>query len=288
MVFCILLNWNGWQDTVACIQSLLEQTYSSLRIVVVDNASSDDSVARIKQAFPQIEVIDAGANLGFSGGCNIGIRAALAAGASFVWLLNNDTIAPPDTLEKLLASANSEGKIGITGTVLRYMDEPEKIQGWGGGSVMTSTGFVSHFVEPSIFGANTFLTFASVLIRAELLREIGLLDEGYFMYFEDADFCFRARRAGWKLAVAPGTAVLHKEGGSSAKGKNPGIDRISTASGLRFLSRYGTLPPVAMVLFLSSRFAKRLLSFNFAGIRAVSLGVADWWHNRTTVYRLEA
>src|SRR5438270_651032 len=87
-VSTIVLNWNGWRDTSVCISSLLRQTYTNQRVIVVDNGSTDDSVSRLRQEFPQVTLIENGANLGFSAGCNVGIRAALAGGAGFVWLLN--------------------------------------------------------------------------------------------------------------------------------------------------------------------------------------------------------
>ncbi len=274
-IFCIIVNWNGWRDTLACLQSLMAQDYPHLKVLVVDNASSDDSVSRIREAYPQVTLMESGANLGFSGGCNVGIRAALAMDADFVWLLNNDTVAPPDTLARLYAAAGDQ-KIGIVGTVLRFMHDPSLVQAWGGGKVLRWMGYTIHFTSPSNFGEDTFLTFASVLIRRELFLDIGLLDEGYFMYFDDSDFCFRARRAGWKLAIATDTAVLHKEGASADSKKSPRMDRISTASGLRFLRLHRSLPLLAMFLFLSSRFAERLLFADLSGLRAVWLGFTDW------------
>src|SRR5580698_3397724 len=92
LVCCVLVNWNGWQDTIDCLQSLALQDYQDLHVVVVDNSSTDDSVARIYESCPGIEVIEAAANQGFSAGCNLGIRRAFEINAKFVWLLNNDTV----------------------------------------------------------------------------------------------------------------------------------------------------------------------------------------------------
>jgi GT2 family glycosyltransferase len=286
-VCCVLLNWNGWKDTVTCLRSLIEQDYASLRILVVDNASSDDSVPRIHEAFPEIELIEAGKNLGFASGCNVGIQTTLAMNANFIWLLNNDTVAPPDTLSKLVA-ASSDRRIGIVGTVLRYMHDPSRVQAWGGGRVLRWMGYVSHFTSASEFDGNSFLTFASVLIRREVVLDIGLLDETYFMYFDDADYCFRAQDAGWKLGIAADTAVLHREGGSTDSNKAPLMERIVTASGLRFLQRHAAVPPIAMSLFLVTKIGKRLVRGDWKGIRAVGLGLADVWHGRITPLDFEA
>jgi GT2 family glycosyltransferase len=285
-ICCVLINWNGWRDTLPCLQSLAVQDYRALRVIVVDNASTDDSVSRIGAAFPDVELIEAGGNLGFAGGCNVGIRRAMAMGAVWIWLLNNDTVAPADTLSKLVAGAKGQ-RVGIVGTVLRFLHNPAQVQAWGGGKISPWIGYVRHFTAPEAFGEDTFLTFASVLIRRELLLDIGLLDESYFMYFDDSDFCFRTRRAGWTLAIAADTAVLHKEGGSVASRKNPLMERIITTSGLRFLRLHSSVPPVSMALFVLSKWVKRGLRRDIAGMKAVALGIGDWWCGRSTVFRAE-
>jgi GT2 family glycosyltransferase len=274
-VFGVVINWNGWKDTKACVESLLAQDYAELCIVVVDNASTDDSVERIRAAFPRIVLLTAEQNRGFAAGSNIGIRFALERGAEFVWLLNNDILAPPDTLRKLVSAA-ADPKVGIAGPVLNYLDRPDTIQAWGGGSIVPWMGYATQFDRPAELNGRSFLTFASVLLRRQMLEQVGLLDEGYFMYFEDSDFCFRAHSFGWKLRVAEDTAVLHKVGGSSVSKKNPRTDRIVTASGLRFLDRYGKPRSMAKVLFVLSRLARRAVAGNVSGIRAVWRGVGDW------------
>jgi GT2 family glycosyltransferase len=160
--------------------------------------------------------------------------------------------------------------------VLRYLDHPDQIQAWGGGSIVPWMGYARHFDAPAELDGRSFLTFASVLLRREMLEQVGLLDDGYFMYFEDSDLCFRARSAGWKLAIAADTAVLHKEGGSSLSKKSARLDRIVTASGLRFLHRHGRPRLVAKALFVLSRLAKRAVRGNVRGMRAVWRGVGDW------------
>lgn len=283
-VACVVINWNGWRDTVACVKSLVAQDYPELRILVVDNASTDDSVERIRAAFPEVSLLRAEENRGFAAGSNLGIRCALKHGAEFVWLLNNDTLAPWDTLKKLVDQA-ADPAVGIVGSVLQYLDRPGTIQAWGGGSVVPWMGYARHFHAPAELDDRSFLTFASVLFRREMLEQVGLLDEGYFMYFEDSDLCFRARSAGWKLAVAADTAVLHREGGSCQSKKNARLDRIVTASGLRFLDRYGSPRPVAKGLFVLSRLAKRAVRGNFSGVRAVWRGVGDWSREETVSFQ---
>lgn len=290
-VVTVVVNWNGWRHTVSCLESLVKQDYPAQQVVVVDNASSDDSVERICGAFPAIPVVIAERNRGFAAGSNLGIRYALERGAEFVWLLNNDTVCPPDTVRKLVKAA-ADPQVGVVGTVLRYFGEPARIQAWGGGSATRSMGFVRHFESPAELGESSFVTFASVLLRGEMLRSIGLLDEGYFMYFEDSDLCFRARAAGWRLAIAPETAVLHKEGASSGYGtgsrrKSARLDRIVTASGLRFLDRYGRPRWMAKPLFVLSRLGKRAVKGNVEGLRAVLRGVRDWRRREPMAFQEE-
>ena len=292
-VVCVLLNYNGAADTIECIRSLQMQTYPSLHITVVDNQSTDESVSQLRLAFPGLDVIESGANHGFAFGCNAGIRPALAGGADFVWLLNNDTIAPPDTLQQMVATAQSDAHIGITGTVLRYLHAPEQVQAFGGGSVSAYTGFSRHQQTAGAPGAASFITFASALIRREVFAEIGLLDDGYFMYFEDVDFNFRARAAGWKLAVAEHTAVLHKEGGSTGTStanqrRSERQDRIVTASGMRFLALHGRPRGWAPWVYAASRLAKRTLRADWVLVRAVLAGVRDWRAGTPRAFQAES
>ncbi|HEY5381480.1 MAG TPA: hypothetical protein VIJ65_04445, partial [Acidobacteriaceae bacterium] len=121
----------------------------------------------------------------------------------------------------------------------------------------------------------------------EMVETVDMLDEGYFMYFEDADLSFRARAAGWELAVATETGVLHKEGGSAGVKKSARVDRIVTASGMRFLGRYGRPRAVAQMLFVLSRLGKRAVHGNLAGMQAVLRGVGDWRRNEPMAFQEE-
>lgn len=280
LVCCVVLNWNGWQDTLECLRSLAGQRYAPLSVIVVDNGSTDKSVERIRAEWPGVELIEAEVNGGFAAGCNLGIRRALELGASFVWLLNNDTVVPPDTLNLLVAEAESDARNGITGSVLRYMHDPTRVQAWGGGEVMRWLGYTRHYTAPTEFTEDTFLTFASVLIRSEVFKQIGLMDDRYFMYYEDSDLCFRARTAGWRLTIARDTSILHKEGGSRNAGRSLATERIVTASGLHFLSLHAPVPWLAQILFFLSRIGKRALRLDFAAAGVVCTGAADWFDRR--------
>lgn len=279
IVACILVNWNNWRDTADCLTSLAAQTYPNLRVLVVDNASTNDSLAQLRAAHPWATYIAHTENAGFPRACNLGARHPLAADAHFLWFLNNDTVAPPDTTSQLVATALANPRAGVVGAVLRYAHNPARIQAWGGGQIDLWSAYNWHYLAPNAFGPRSYITFASAFIPRTCFDQLGGMFEGAFMYFEDADFCLRAQRAGWQLAVAPATAILHKEGASNTA-RSPRLERIVTISGLIFLSRHAPMPVMAQAIFLLSRFAKRLVRRDWPALRTLFQAVDDYHHNR--------
>lgn len=278
-VICVVVNWNGWQDTVACLQSLRQQEYGALEVIVVDNGSIDDSCRKIAKVHPWVTVIESKRNLGFPSGCNIGTRLALERGAEYVWLLNNDTISPPDTLKKLLHSALANSRAGAIGAVLYFMHDPAQVQAWGGGKINLWTSFVSHFTQPAKFCGNVYLTGACMLLPRRVCEEVGIFYEGFFMYCDDSDLGIRLRRAGYELAVAEDTAILHKEGASSPK-RSPLIDRFATTSGMRLLKRHAPLPAISISVFLLLRIANRIRRHEWQNLFAVCKGIEVYLKER--------
>ena len=283
-VFCVIVNWNGWQDTLVCLASLRAQDYPHLQVLVVDNGSTDGSVQRIGDAHPWVTLHETGKNLGFARGCNAGTRLAYQCGADLVWLLNNDTGAPPNTLSLLVRTALAHPEAGAIGSVLLYMRAPEKVQAWGGGTINLLTAYTAPFTAPASFTpANTFLTGASLLLPRRTLEQVGLFYEGFFMYCDDSDLCLRIHRAGLPLVVCAETAILHKEGGSSPK-RSPLIDQFATTSTLRLLERAAPIPLLSMVAYLALRLGNRLLRGRFANATAVAKGIAVFVTERHRVF----
>ena len=258
-VYIIVLNWNNCRDTLICLNSLEKLNYPNYRLLVVDNGSDDDSVVCIRGAYPNLELIETGRNLGFAGGNNVGIRYALERGADYVWLLNNDTKVDPRALTAMVEAAESDSRIGAVGSVLYYMDEPERMQAWGGGWVSLLSGVTGHYKGPVDHGKLDYITGASLLIRASTLREVGYLDERYFMYWEDVDLCFRIRRQGWKLAVADQSFVFHREGATKGKGLNSKRIGWMYEGAAIFLSKYAPTPLISLAIGMGGRFVKSLL-----------------------------
>jgi GT2 family glycosyltransferase len=215
LVYIVVLNWNGWHDTIPCIESLRQLSYPSYHIVVVDNASSDGSEERIRAACPDITVLQSGANLGFAGGNNVGIRYALEQGADYVWLLNNDAFALPDSLSPLVQRAESDPQIGFVGSKILYASQPDVVW-FAGGAILPRNARGAYISgvpnddrlppahEPG------YLAGTSLLARDAAIRHIGLVPECYFLYYEEVDWQYTGRRAGWKLMYEPASVVLHK------------------------------------------------------------------------------
>lgn len=273
-VTCVVLNWNSWQDTVACLAGLRDIGYGNATVVVVDNGSTNDSVERIRQAHPAVELICTGRNLGYAGGVNAGIRLALQRGAEFVWLLNNDAKPLPNALSALVGKALEQPDLGAVGSVLMYMSSQTEVQAWGGGRVNCWLGRSSHATSRKEDSWFDYLTGASLLLRCAALAKVGLFDDGFFLYWEDTDLSFRLRRQGWRLGVAAESVVLHKVGASS--GDRRRVDRHSTASGIRFLRKHARIPWISVPLFLASRFANRIVRGHFARTTDIIGGLRDY------------
>lgn len=280
-VCCVIVNWNGWRDTLECLASLRQQEYGALDVFVVDNGSTNDSVMRIREGFPEVRVIEAGKNLGFAGGANAGLREGLAGDAEFFWLLNNDTVCPPDTVRKLVRKAQAEPEVGLVGTVLYYAHDPQRVQAWGGGRLRPWIAHSSHFLAPAEFGRDCFVTFASALVRRAVLEEVGLLYEGYFMYYEDSDLCQRMQRTRWRLAVAEDTVVLHKEGASMGRHESPAQARMRTTAGIRFIRRNSGLPWLGVPVFVALRLGRRAATGEWRNLPAVLAGAWDYLSDPT-------
>jgi GT2 family glycosyltransferase len=273
-VHVIVLNWNGWRDTLECLASLEQLNYPHYRVIVVDNDSTDDSVSRIRQRFPMVELVETGKNLGFAGGCNAGIARSLAEGADYVWLLNNDTTVDPGALQALVDKGRSDSRIGGVGSAIYSAEVPERLEAWGGGRVNFWLGRSMHFVKPVGDETIQFITGASLLLSRTVIQALGVLDDAFFMYWEDADYCFRLREAGWRLAVSGQSKVWHK-GSSSVGIRSAKMDMYFNRSAARFFLKHAWMPKVPLWTGVSMRLAKRAVAGDWDRVRAVWAGVSD-------------
>ena len=254
-IYVILVNWNGWNDTIECLESLQSAAYMNLRIVVCDNGSVDDSLKEIRNwadyrgvqyaeynradaeaggllaADPDFVLIRNDENLGFAGGNNVGFRYALARGdADYCWLLNNDTVVEPDALCHLVARMQQQKTVGICGSTILLHHDHKRIQALGGGHYFPWIGLPWHYGRFSTWGESinpkraellmNYVEGASMLVSRQFLDEIGLLCEDYFLYFEEADWAQRAKGR-FMLGYAPRSIVYHKVGASIGTATNP-------------------------------------------------------------------
>lgn len=239
-VAVVVLNWNGWRDTVACLESLARLDFVDHRAIVVDNGSDDGSAERIRESHSGITVLETGANLGFAGGCNVGIRHALDRGAGFVWLLNNDTFVATEALTAMMDAMRRCDDVGIVGSVVRSVGGANAIEAWGGGTVNRFLGTTRRNTSSRRHRLD-YVTGTSMLIRRQVFEHMGLMDENFFFYLEDVDFCRRAAASGWKLAVADRATVLHKGGATVNEGtgaRSERADRLHVRSSGVFLGKH--------------------------------------------------
>jgi GT2 family glycosyltransferase len=213
-------------DTIDCITSLKRIEYSNYHILVVDNGSTDGSVVGIKAAFPDIRLLETHENLGFADGNNRGIKLALEDGADYVLLLNNDTEVDSNFLSELVKAAESSQGVGIVGSKIYYYSEPKQLW-FAGGRINFYTGDTHHIGERELdegkydrIGDTGYVSGCSMLIKRKVLEDIGTLDETFFLYYEDSDFCARARRHGYRIVYAPASVVWHKVSSTAGKVKD--------------------------------------------------------------------
>jgi GT2 family glycosyltransferase len=274
LVSILVLNWNGWRDTLECLASLDRlESAGEHHVLVIDNGSTDGSVQRLLASRPDLEVLATGENLGFGGGNNQGVRVALERGADFVWFLNNDTIVAPDALRALLEEAYRSEEIGLVGSrILREKGKLASVQAWGGGRLSLLTGRTTDFTQPVSADRIHFLTAASLLVKRAVLEETEGFDASrFFMYWEDVDLCVRARKLGWRFAVADDARVWHREGGSLGK-LSPTAATYYNASAVRFLRRHCPWWPIPSAVGVAARVGRRVLRGDRAGIFAVARG----------------
>jgi GT2 family glycosyltransferase len=239
-VFIIILNWNGKDDTLECLESVYKLDYPNFTVVVVDNGSTDGSPTAIREAFPEVTSIENGANLGFAAGNNVGIRYALEHDADYIWLLNNDTTIKTDSLAKLVAFAEGHPHVGMLSPTIHYYSEPDTVW-FAGGRIDWQNAIGWHLYDAHVFNNlpvhERYLTGCAVLVRQEVINRIGPLDERFFLYFEDTDWSFRSFEAGYDLAVVPGSMIFHKSSKSVGK-KSPRYWFYISQSRLKFMKKH--------------------------------------------------
>lgn len=215
LVVTIILNTNRRADTLDCLQSLTQNAYANLDILVLDNHSTDGSVAAIEAAFPQVSIINLTQNLGYAGNNNVGIQAAMDKGADWVFVLNEDTVLAPDCLQKMVEVGESDPQIGIVGPLVYHHDEPDIIQTAGGvfGRNWEAFHLAENEPDEGQFKQPHFVDWISgcgILVRRSVIEQLGMIDERYFYFWEETEWCLRAGKGGWKIINVPEAKLWHK------------------------------------------------------------------------------
>lgn len=330
LVYILVLNWEGWNDTIECLESVFRLDYPRCRVVVCDNASSNRSLEHIRAWadgelawHPQNEhpfwgsspssvpkpisyvcydriqaerggdpddpspliLVQTGANLGFAGGNNVGIRFVMAQpDAGYIWLLNNDTVVDHRSLRAKVDLARSDPTVGMVGAKLLEYDRPDTIQAIAGGTLIRWQGMTRHLGQGEPDGKQwrrsievDYVTGASLLVRIETVQSVGPLDERYFLYSEEVDWCLRAKEKRWRLVYAPDATVWHKEGGSVGA-KSLLSDYYGVRSSLLLIEKfYPRLLPVATLYSLYRCLLPKLWRRQPSRLRAVMRAYRDFF-----------
>ena len=347
-VAIIVLNWNGWRDTIECLESVLRNDYPNYQVIVVDNNSPNNSMEYIKVwaegrqevltpapshplyhlshppvkkpipyvyytreeaesgGGPELEeklkdkipegvttkyplvFIQTGENLGFAGGNNVGIRYALAKdNFEYIWLLNNDTVIDKSALSEMVKLIESNSKIGVVGSKLLFYDKPNTIQAIGGGKINKWTKvpepigrLESDNVKRSKKLDLDHIIGASMLIRKKIIEEVGFMDESFFMYLEETDWCIRIKKAGWKLFYCPRSKIWHKEG-KTIGNKNPIQDYYIVRNCFYFVTKnYPLYLPVCLLYSIYRFILPKLVRRESKRLKFTMKAYLDFFRNR--------
>ncbi len=274
-VLVVILNWNGLEFTRACCHSLREQTYAAHEVWVVDNGSTEHAVDVLRTASVGANLLPLPENRGFAGGVNAALAAADLSRFDYVWLLNNDTLCDPDALQRLISTAETNPQFAAVGCALR---EPA---GKGNRTAIVPAGVrlrPPFYIPQPARGATMpdYLCGASLLLRREALETLGWLDDAFFFFFEDADWCFRARRAGWLLGVAPGAPIVHA-GGGTIRRQSRNRAYYYRAGHVRFLRRHVRHPALAACVPFIYRLCADILHGRLGAVAGSVAGFRAGW-----------
>jgi GT2 family glycosyltransferase len=236
-VVAIVLNTNRRVDTLECLASLQQQTTAAIRVIVLDNHSQDGSVEAIRSAFPAAEVLELESDRGYAGNNNVGIQKALTYSPEWILVLNEDTVLDPACVARLLEAGAGDPRVGIVGPLILHHDEPSVIQSAG--------GRLGRFWESTHEGANQedrgqfrrirqveWVSGCALMIRRQAVVECGMLDERFYYYWEETEWCLRAARRGWRVVNAPDARIWHK---GAQRNYRPGANVSYYSTRNRFL-----------------------------------------------------
>lgn len=287
--FILIVNWNGYDDTVECLNSLNNLSAEEFQTIVVDNGSSVDSYLLLKKNFPNIKIFRSETNLGFSGGNNLGIKLALQNKADYILLLNNDTVVEPNFISQLLRVFELDENTGIASPKINYYDSPDIVWSAGGRiSKIRGSGFALGNIKSDSISEEikevSFVSGCCMLIKKEVFDKVGFLDDDFFLYLEDTDFCIRVRDAGFKIFVANKSVIYHKVSKSTIKLEKPVSLYYTTRNRLLLVRKHFKAYLPVTFIYIALTMSLKSLYWIFVGKRnngkAVFHAIKDFLRNK--------
>jgi len=270
-VAVVVLNWNNGPDTVAAIRSLAESDYPNQSVLVVDNGSTDDSLAQIRAAASEVEILALASNLGYAEGNNVAIRHVLARRPDYVLVLNNDTLVAPDMISQLVAIAERSPRIGMVGPAM-YCEQPRDLVFCLGSRVNWRQGALNHrgmFQDASVHvqlnepEAVDFILGCAVLVKRSAIEAVGLMNPAYYLNYEDVEWGIDAGRAGFEVWYAPQAILWHKVSATLGRA-SPANTYYMTRNALLFFWRNGRGAALWLALWrILFRTTRSVLAWSF-------------------------
>ncbi|MBA3992256.1 MAG: hypothetical protein C0469_01930 [Cyanobacteria bacterium DS2.3.42] len=287
-IWALVLHWRGIDYTRRCLTSLKETQNRNFRILLVDNGSDDKDGEKLKNEYPEIDLLRLETNHGFAGGCNAGMHYCLEKSADLIWLLNNDTTVPAETLNKLVEIARENPKAAAIGACI-VENEAD-----GRSNTVQARGVIDFtraktFLKRDAHGRAVdceWLSGSNLLLRADALKQAGLFDETYFLYFEDTELCHRLRLKGWQCILVPDAVIAHTGNASTTGKRRFWRDYYYTRNRFLFFSQY--LPGIKKIpafAFIFAHLIRHTIVLPFRGekgrnqLRAELLGARDFFQN---------
>lgn len=255
-VISVVLNWNNYRDSSRCLNTLLDQSYENHSIVFVDNNSSDRSGQKIETEYTNIEVLYNNENRGFCGGMNRGISYALNQGADYIWILNNDVLVKDcSVLLDLVSTMEDQDRVGILSPLIKSYPDTDSdwfCHGeidWSSGNAIHHSNLPDDVTQCNGFVSDGYVPLCAALVKASIFEEIGMLQEKYFMYYEDVEFSARASSAGYDILTKLDTEVFHEETGSTGGEFSPTLSFYTARNRWLFYYRHFHKIPMRSFLF---------------------------------------
>jgi len=215
IVTSIIINSGHQTDILECLASLFRGSYPNNKVIVLDYHLANESLNAIREIYPDVQVVELEKNLGYAGNNNVGIDIALEQGAEWIFILNDDVVLDPGCLTELMAIGENDPEIGVVGPLVYHHDEPNVIQSAG--------GLLGNYWQSQHLGKNEldhgqyidphhveWISGCAIMVRGKAIELAGMLDQNYFMYWEETEWCIRIRRVGWKVMHVPQAKIWHK------------------------------------------------------------------------------